>query len=179
GIRLASGDEVVSMAVIRHVEASPDERAAYFRMRRAITGDEAGETEEAESDIALSPERYAMLSASEQWILTITSGGYGKRSSAHEYRVAGRGGLGITAANLGRRGDSIVASFTVEDDDQIMLATSTGQSIRCPVAGISRQGRTSSGVRVFNTAEGEQVVSVAWIAERDEDGDGDGIENEA
>ncbi|MCB1367962.1 MAG: DNA gyrase subunit A [Rhodobacteraceae bacterium] len=179
GIRLADGDHVVSMAVIRHVEATPDERASYFRMRRAITGDEAGETEEAGGDIALSPERYAELSALEQWILTITSGGFGKRSSAHEYRVAGRGGQGIAAANLGRRGDTIIASFTVEDEDQIMLATSTGQSIRCPVDGISRQGRSSSGVRVFHTAKGEQVVSVALIAEQGdeevaEDSNGEG-----
>ena len=171
GIKLAKGDGVVSMAVIRHVDATPDERAAYFKMRRAITGDESGETEGAETDIALSQERYAELSALEQWILTITSGGYGKRSSAHEYRVAGRGGLGIAAANLGRRGDTIVASFTVEDDDQIMLATSTGQSIRCPVSGISRQGRTSSGVTVFNTSKDEEVVSVAWIAEQGEEDD--------
>jgi len=169
GIRLTDGDGVVSMAVIRHVEATPDERAAYFKMRRAITGDESGETDEVENDIALTQDRYAELGALEQWILTITSGGFGKRSSAHEYRVAGRGGLGIAAANLGRRGDNIVASFTVEDDDQIMLATSTGQSIRCPVAGISRQGRTSSGVRVFNTAKGEYVVSVAAIAEQGDD----------
>ena len=176
GIKLADGDSVVSMAVIRHVDATPDERAAYFKMRRAVTGDEAGETEDAGGDIALGQERYTELSALEQWILTITSRGYGKRSSAHEYRVAGRGGLGIAAANLGRRGDTIVACFTVEDDDQIMLATSTGQSIRCPVAGISRQGRTSSGVKVFDTAKGESVVSVAWIAEQGDDADdGDAV----
>jgi len=171
GIRLASGDSVVAMAVIRHVDASADERATYFKMRRAITGDEAGEIEGGGVDSELSTERYAELGALEQWILTITSGGYGKRSSAHEYRVAGRGGQGIAAANLGRRGDSIVASFTVEDDDQIMLATSTGQSIRCPVAGISRQGRASSGVRVFDTSGDEKVVSVAWIAEQADDHD--------
>ena len=170
GIRLAEGDRVVSMAVIRHVDATPDERAAYFRMRRAVTGDETGEIEGGSGDSQLSQERYAELSALEEWILTITSGGYGKRSSAHEYRVAGRGGQGIAAANLGRRGDSIVASFTVEEDDQIMLATSTGQSIRCPVAGISRQGRTSSGVKVFDTSKGEEVVSVALIADQGEDG---------
>jgi len=169
GIRLAAGDHVVSMAVILHVEATPGERAEYFRMRRAITGDEAGEIEESSTDETLNQQRYAELSALEQWILTLTSGGFGKRSSAHEYRVAGRGGQGIAAADLGRRGDSIVASFTVEDDDQIMLATSTGQSIRCPVSGISRQGRTSSGVKVFDTSEGESVVSVAWIAEQGED----------
>ena len=168
GIKLAASDYVVSMAVILHVDASADERAAYFKMRRAITGDETGQTEDAQNDIALEQERYAELGALEQWILTITSGGFGKRSSAHEYRVAGRGGQGISAANLGRRGDTIVASFTVEDEDQIMLATSTGQSIRCPVAGISRQGRTSSGVKVFDTSAGENVVSVAWIAEQGE-----------
>ncbi|PLS20589.1 DNA gyrase subunit A [Amylibacter cionae] len=165
GIRLAEGDSVVSMAVIRHVDASAEERAGYFKMRRAVTGEEAGSAEDAtEGDI--SQERYAELGALEQWILTVTSGGYGKRSSAHEYRVAGRGGQGIAAANLGRRNDRIIASFTVDEDDQIMLATSTGQSIRCPVSGISRQGRTSSGVKVFNTAEGEKVVSVAYIAEQ-------------
>ncbi len=168
GIRLAEGDRVVSMAVIRHVEASADERAAYFKMRRAITGDETGEIEGGGVDSQLSTERYAELSALEQWILTITARGYGKRSSAHEYRVSGRGGQGIAAANLGRRGDTIVASFTVEDDDQIMLATSTGQSIRCPVAGISRQGRASSGVKVFDTASGEEVVSVALVADQGE-----------
>jgi len=174
GIRLAKGDSVVSMAVIGHVDATPDERAAYFKMRRANTGDETGETEGVETDIALSQERFEELGALEQWILCITASGYGKRSSAHEYRVAGRGGLGIAAANLGRRGDSIVASFTVQDEDQIMLATSTGQSIRCPVSGISRQGRTSSGVRVFSTSKGENVVSVAWIAEQgDEETDSD------
>ncbi len=171
GIKLAKGDFVVSMAVIRHVKATPDERTAYFKMRRAVTGDEAGEIEDSDSEIAISPERYAELGALEQWILTITSGGFGKRSSAHEYRVAGRGGLGISAANLGRRGDSIVASFTVEEEDQIMLATSTGQSIRCPVSDISRQGRTSSGVTVFSTAEDEKVVSVAWIAEQNDAGE--------
>ena len=171
GIKLAKDDQVVSMAVIRHVEASADERAAYFKMRRAITGDETGEIEGGGVDSQLSTERYAELGALEQWILTITARGYGKRSSAHEYRVAGRGGQGIAAANLGRRGDRIVASFTVEDDDQIMLATSTGQSIRCPVAGISRQGRASSGVKVFTTSKGEQVVSVALIADQGDEGE--------
>ena len=164
GIRLANGDEVVSMSILRHVDATPDERNAYFKMRRAVTGEESGEIENMETSI--STERYAELSALEEWILTITSGGYGKRSSAHEYRVSGRGGQGIAAANLGRRGDTIVASFRVDEADQIMLATSTGQSIRCPVSGISRQGRGSSGVTVFKVADNESVVSVAWIAEQ-------------
>jgi DNA gyrase subunit A len=142
-------------------------RTAYFKMRRALTGEDAGE---ADADaIDLSTERYEELAALEQWILTVTAGGFGKRSSAHEYRVSGRGGLGVAAANLSRREDKIVAAFTVDEDDQIMLATSTGQSIRCPVSGISRQGRTSSGVTVFNTKDGEHVVSVAYIAETEDD----------
>ncbi|MEM0976717.1 MAG: DNA gyrase subunit A [Pseudomonadota bacterium] len=168
GIKLAEGDSVVSMAVIRHVDASAEERAAYFKMRRAITGEESGDADDV-SDISISQERYAELGAQEEWILTVTSGGYGKRTSAHEYRVSGRGGQGVAAANLTRRDDKIVAAFTVEDHDQIMLATSTGQSIRCPVDGISRQGRASSGVRVFDVAEDEHVVSVAYIAEQSED----------
>ncbi|MBL4874533.1 MAG: DNA gyrase subunit A [Rhodobacteraceae bacterium] len=167
GIRLAAGDEVVSMSILRHVDATPDERHAYFKMRRAVTGEESGEVEVVNTSI--STERYAELSALEEWILTVTSGGYGKRSSAHEYRVSGRGGQGIAAANLGRRGDTIVASFPVDEEDQIMLATSTGQSIRCPVSGISRQGRSSSGVTVFKVANKESVVSVAWIADQGDD----------
>ncbi len=167
GIKLAQGDEVVSMSILRHVDATPDERNAYFKMRRAVTGEEGAEIENVETTI--SSERYAELSALEEWILTITAGGYGKRSSAHEYRVSGRGGQGIAAANLGRRGDTIIAAFPVEDDDQIMLATTTGQSIRCPVDGISRQGRGSSGVTVFNTGKDETVISVAWIAEQGDD----------
>ncbi len=171
GVKLAEGDEVVSMSILRHVEATPDERNAYFKMRKAVTGEDGAEVEA--DDSTISPERYAELSALEEWILTITSGGFGKRSSALEYRIAGRGGLGIAAANLGRRGDTIIASFPVDEDDQIMLATNSGQSIRCPVAGISRQSRSSSGVTVFKTAKGEEVVSVAWIAEQGEDEGGD------
>ena len=162
GIRLAAGDNVVSLAVIRHVDAGSDERTAYFKMRRALAD---GETPEKD----ISQERFDELAAQEDWILTITAGGYGKRSSAHEYRVSGRGGLGVAAANLDRRDDKIVAAFTVADEDQIMLATSTGQSIRCPVSGISQQGRSSSGVTVFNTKKGESVVSVAYIADSDEE----------
>ena len=167
GIKLAKGDQVVSMAVIRHVDATAEERNAYFKMRRAVTGEEGGEID---GDITeISQERYAELGALEEWILTITAGGFGKRSSAHEYRVSGRGGQGVAAANLSRRDDKIVAAFTVEDDDQIMLATSTGQSIRCPVEGISRQGRASSGVKVFDVKEDESVVSVAYIHEDEEE----------
>ena len=169
GIRLVKDDYVVSMAVIRHVDATPDERGAYFKMRRAMTGEEGDEIEN--TDATITNERYEELAAVEQWILTITKGGFGKRSSALEYRVSGRGGQGVAAANLGRRDDRIIACFTVEEEDQIMLATSTGQSIRCPVAGISRQGRTSSGVTVFSVGKSEEVVSVAYIAESSDEAD--------
>ena len=170
GIKLASKDFVVSMAIISHVKASSDERQAYFKMRRTALGEEVSAelTNQPDVTLSISDDRFAILSAQEEWILTITSAGFGKRSSAHEYRVSSRGGQGITAANLGRRDDTIISSFPVENDDQIMLVTSTGQSIRCPVQGISRQSRTASGVTVFNTADKEKVVSVAIIAENNE-----------
>ena len=172
GIKLSKNDFVVSMAIIRHVKVTSEERYSYFKMRRAITGEESVEEtqfDNSEQMITISKDRYAELSASEEWILTLTSSGFGKRSSALEFRVSGRGGQGITAANLLKREDTIVAAFPVEDDDQIMLMTSTGKAIRCPVSGISRQSRTASGVKVFDTANEEKVVSVAWIAENNEE----------
>ena len=176
GIRLAEGDKVVSMSVIRHFEADPAERAAYLKQRRLMAGTteeeiEVDEDEEAVAEGQLSPERYAEMSAAENLILTIASGGAGKLSSSHDYPVRGRGGQGVMAMDKPMRGGSLVASFPVETGDQIMLATSTGQSIRVPVEGISFRSRSAGGVRVFNTSKGEEVVSVAWIAEQDEDGD--------
>ncbi len=171
GIKLASDDHVVAMAILNHVDASAEERLAYGKMRRALEGD-AAEGEEVSFD--LSQERFDELAALDEWILTITSTGAGKRSSSMEYRVSGRGGKGITAMNLGRRGDDIVASFPVGEEDQIMLTTNTGQSIRCAVAGISKQGRAASGVSVFKTKDAEHVVSVAWIADAGEEDENDG-----
>ncbi|HUF88202.1 MAG TPA: DNA gyrase subunit A [Thermohalobaculum sp.] len=191
GVRLAGGDEVVSMAVLRHFEASPEERAAYLRMRRAVAGlvDEPDEPEEAEehsepeepgepeeaaedgplADIALPEGRYAQMSAAEELILTITEKGAGKLSSSHDYPVRGRGGQGVRAMDAKMRGGRLAASFPVMPDDQVMLVTNTGKSIRCPVAGISFRSRTAGGVRVFHTAAGERVVSVALIAENGEE----------
>ncbi|WP_424970193.1 DNA gyrase subunit A [Dinoroseobacter sp. S76] len=172
GVRLAEGDEVVSMAVIRHFVADPQERAAYLKMRRAVAGlsdDAESDDEDAVEAGQLSPERYAEMSAAEDLILTITSGGTGKISSSHDYPVRGRGGQGVTAMDKAMRGGPLVACFPVELDDQIMLATSTGQSIRCPVDGISFRSRAAGGVKVFNTAPGEQVVSVAYIADQGEE----------
>jgi len=175
GIKLSGDDRVVSMSIIRNFEATPEERAAYLKMRRAVAGitDDAAETDEEQvADMALSQERYAEMSAAENLLLTITAKGAGKLSSSHDYPVRGRGGMGVAAMDKAMRGGEIVASFPVELDDQIMLATSTGQSIRVPIDGISFRSRSAGGVRVFNTGKGEEVVSVAWIADKgDEDDD--------
>ena len=176
GIRLSNGDRVVSMAVIRHFEASPDERAAYLKMRRLMAGVvEDAETDEdgGNADSLLPQERYAEMSASENLILTITAQGSGKLSSSFDYPLRGRGGMGVQAMDKAMRGGPLVASFPVEMDDQIMLATSRGQSIRVPVDGISFRSRSAGGVKVFNTGVGEEVVSVAWIADQ---GDEDEVE---
>jgi len=174
GIRLALGDRVVSMAIIRHFEADPAEREAYLKQRRLMAGAvedevEADEDEEAVSAGQLSPERYAQMSAAEDLILTITSSGTGKLSSSHDYPVRGRGGMGVKAMDGAMRGGPLVASFPVEFNDQIMLATSTGQSIRVPVGQISFRSRSAGGVRVFNVATDEEVVSVARVAEQGEE----------
>jgi len=175
GVRLGEDDRCVAMSIIRHFETTQEERQAYLKMRRAVEGmsdeTEAPEEEDgAVADVALSQERYAEMSAAEELILTITARGFGKLSSSHDYPVRGRGGQGVAAMDKAMRGGSVVTSFPVMRDDQIMLATSTGQSIRCPVADISFRSRAAGGVRVFNTGAGEEVVSVAWIADQ---GDGE------
>jgi len=172
GIRLNGDDMVVSMSVIRHFEATPEERAAYLKMRRAMAGltdEEAGE-DDVPADPNFSQERYEEMAAVENLILTITRGGSGKLSSSHDYPVRGRGGMGVAAMDKAMRGGPVVASFPVELVDQIMLVTSTGQSIRCPIDGISFRSRNAGGVRVFNTSRDEQVVGVAYIPDQ---GDGE------
>jgi DNA gyrase subunit A len=181
GIKLQGDDKIVSMSVIRHFKAEADERAAYLKMRRAMAG-LADDAEIEDEDVpagSITQERYAEMSAVENLILTITDGGSGKLSSSHDYPVRGRGGMGVTAMDKAMRGGEIVASFPVEMDDQIMLATSKGQSIRVPVEGISFRSRSAGGVKVFNTGKNEVVVSVAYIADQadeDEDGEGDAAE---
>ena len=170
GLKLAEGDSVVSMAVIRHFDATPEERVAYLKQRRLMAGVTEDEASDDEDEVAvegqLSPERYAEMSAAEDLILTVTRGGSGKLSSSHDYPVRGRGGIGVKAISPGPRGGIVVASFPVDLSDQIMLATSAGQSIRVPVDQISFRSRSAGGVRVFNVAEGEDVVSVARVAEQ-------------
>ena len=195
GVRLQKGDAVISMAVLGRVDATPDERAAYVKhataMRRA-TGESEEEVvavdaeEEVAGDAVLTVERIAELGAAEQFILTVTETGFGKRSSAYEYRRTGRGGQGLTAHGLGgRAGDRLTASFPVEDGDELLLVTSGGQMIRTPVDQVRIVGRSSQGVTIFRTADGEKVVSVERLPDSgggDEalvDGDGEGTGSDA
>jgi DNA gyrase subunit A len=172
GIKLDDEDKVISMSILRHVEATAEERMAYLKRANAVrrgTNGEAEENgtdqEEAEGAIELGQERYAELSAKEQFVLTISEKGYGKRTSSYEYRTTGRGGKGIVAMAVTEKTGRIVASFPIEDSDQIMLVTDGGQLIRCPVDGIRIAGRGTQGVIVFDTAEGERVVSVEHLRE--------------
>ncbi|EET47711.1 DNA gyrase subunit A [Thalassobium sp. R2A62] len=174
GIKLNGDDTVVSMSVIRHFEADPAERAAYLKMRRAMAGladDAEVDDDDAVEAGQLSQERYAEMSAAENLILTITAQGAGKLSSSHDYPLRGRGGMGVTAMDKAMRGGEIVTSFPVDIHDQIMLVTNQGQSIRVPVEGISFRSRSAGGVKVFDTGKNEMVMSVAWIAEQDDDQD--------
>lgn len=173
GIKLSEGAEVVSMSVIRHFDAEPWERSAFIKRFRSELGsdvsedDAVNEVAEEIEEGALSEERYQEMLAANDLLVTINKPGAGNLTSAHDYRVSGRGGQGVGAM----KGGEIVATFPVELGDQIMLATSKGQSIRVPVDGISFRSRSAGGVRVFNTGKGEEVVSVAWIAENSEDDD--------
>ncbi|MCS3449305.1 MULTISPECIES: DNA gyrase subunit A [Bradyrhizobium] len=180
GIALAEADKLISLAILRHVETTSDERSAYLKMRRAVAGEAAAEEpveaegEETANAIQLSQERYAELSAAEQVVLTVSVNGYGKRTSSYEYRTTGRGGKGIVAMSVNNRNGNLVASFPVEDADQIMLVTDKGQLIRCPVADIRVAGRSTQGVIVFDTAEDEHVVSVEHIPEEENGESGNG-----
>ncbi|HUO23878.1 MAG TPA: DNA gyrase subunit A [Caulobacteraceae bacterium] len=176
GVRLAEGDKVMSMAILRQVQATPDERRAYMKYATALRkamgqGAEDAEAaaapddgEEGGPDADLSPERIAQLEAAEQFILTADSEGYGKRTSAYDYRRTGRGGQGLTAHDMSR-GGHLVAAFPVEQGDEMMLVSDQGQIIRAPVDDIRIAGRNTRGVILFRPAEGEHVVSVERLAE--------------
>ena len=178
GIALPKEDKLISLTILRHVEATSDERSAYLKMRRAVAGEGATEentaeveAEETSGSFQLSQERYVEMSAQEQVVLTVSVNGYGKRTSSYEYRTTGRGGKGIVAMNVNNRNGNLVASFPVEEADQIMLVTDKGQLIRCPVEDIRIAGRSTQGVIVFDTAEDEHVVSVEHIGEDTENGE--------
>jgi DNA gyrase subunit A len=186
GITLTEGDKLISLSILRHVDASAEERAAYLKRAIAVRRGATGEPEEAATDveegaetgetIELGEQRYVEMSAAEQFVLTVSERGYGKRSSSYEYRITGRGGKGIVAMDVRERDGTIrrktgklIASFPVEDGDQLMLVTDGGQLIRTRVEGIRIAGRSTQGVIVFDTAEGERVVSVERISEEGEE----------
>ena len=190
GIRLGKGDRIVSMTLLDHVELETDVRDAYLRLSKARRRSETGEPETADDEVAeaaaggeddapqgeaaprhvaLTEEEFAALKAREQFILTVTENGYGKRTSAFEYRTTRRGGQGVVnIATEGRNGE-VVASFPVEDTDQVMLVTNGGKIIRSPVGDIRIAGRSTQGVTLFDTADDELVVSVAHLTDVDED----------
>jgi len=174
GIALTDGDSVISLAILKSFDATPGERAAYLKQRRALIGESAeepvepeaeGETGEANGSATLAPERFEAMREAEQVILTVSENGYGKRTSSYEYRVSGRGGKGVVAMAVNARNGALVAAFPVEETDEIMLVTDGGQLIRVPVSGIRIAGRATQGVIVFDTAEEERVVSVDRIGE--------------
>jgi DNA gyrase subunit A len=181
GISMAETDRIISMSVIEHVDASPAERAAYLKRaaaeRRLETAGEEEEialtNEEIGEEAELSDDRYEFLKAHEQYVLTVTEYGYGKRSSSYDFRLTGRGGKGIRATDVSKTAEigQLVATFPVGNDDQIMLVSDGGTVIRVPVNGIRFASRATKGVTIFNTAEGEKVVSVERISEPQSDED--------
>ncbi|MDD3838320.1 MAG: DNA gyrase C-terminal beta-propeller domain-containing protein, partial [Phenylobacterium sp.] len=186
---LAEGDQVISMAILRSVEATPAERAAYLKHSRAMRAAETGELPEEstpedddngedEGLAPMPPERIAELGAAEEFILTVSSEGFGKRTSAYEYRRTGRGGQGLMAQDLSKRGGRLVASFPVEEADQILLVTDQGQLIRTPVAQVRVAGRNTQGVTIFRKAADEHVVSVERLADAGDEPE-EGVEDEA
>ncbi|MGV8839317.1 MAG: DNA gyrase subunit A [Bauldia sp.] len=200
GILLGAGDTVISMSILRHVDATPAERDAYLRranaLGRAIAGEAADVEPEAEADIeadaeepveeagaaagdvSLSEARYIEMGAAEQFVLTVTEFGYGKLSSSYDFRFSNRGGKGIRATDRSKLAEigHLVAAFPVETSDQLMLVSDGGQLIRVPVDGIRFASRASKGVRVFKTSDGEKVVSVERITEPDAEPEVEGDE---
>ena len=189
GIALEADDRLISMSILRHSEATSEERAAYLRKASAVRRSSGGgddeavaamqvEAEENVAAIELSEERYVEMSAAEQFVLTLSERGYGKRTSSYEYRITGRGGKGIVAMDIWQKAKGggfelkpkigrLTASFPIEEDDQVMLVTNAGKLIRTPVSGIRIAGRSTQGVIVLDTAEDERVVSVERLSEDD------------
>jgi DNA gyrase subunit A len=187
GIKLLKDDEVMSLSVLRHVEATPEERAAYLKyasaMRRNVEdaepeaeAEEANGGDEPVSEIALADARIVELAAGEEILLTVTDQGFGKRSSAYEYRVTGRGGQGIAniTLNAKRNGTAVAASFQVRDGDDVMLVTDGGRLIRVPVDQVRITGRSVMGVTLFRLDDNERVTSVFPVLEQEQEGE-DGV----
>ncbi|MBO6901847.1 MAG: DNA gyrase subunit A [Rhizobiaceae bacterium] len=188
GISMGDDDRIISMAILGHVDAEASERTAYLKRaaqeRKLATGEEedveiAADEETAATD--LSDKRYEELRAREQFVLTVSEFGFGKRSSSYDFRVIGRGGKGIRATDVSKKDEigRLVAAFPIEQDDQIMMVTNAGKVIRIPVGDIRIASRASKGVTMFRTAEGERIVSVEPISEPEEDETVEGAAEEA
>jgi DNA gyrase subunit A len=178
GIKLADGDEVISMSMLRHAEFDIAERDAYLRLSKRRRGGEAeaetpangnGEMPEAPVPaVTLSEERYSAFAVQEEFILSVTARGFGKRTSAYEYRITSRGGQGIANIETSERNGAVVASFPVRHEDQIMLVTNRGQLIRTPVDDIRIAGRATQGVTLFRVEDGERVMSVTRLGDEND-----------
>ncbi|MAG96910.1 MAG: DNA gyrase subunit A [Alphaproteobacteria bacterium] len=175
GMKLAKGDAVISLSLVRHAEVEVEERDDYLRSAIAERRGN-GEAETAAKASELAPDRLTELAANEEFILSITENGYGKRTSAYEYRIANRGGQGIINIVTSQRNGEVVAAFPVIESDELLLVTDGGQLIRCPVNDIRIAGRNTQGVTLFSTAEDERVVSVARLS--DDGGEGDDGEDD-
>ena len=171
GIRLGKGDAVISMSMLEHAEIDVEQRDAYLRI--ASTMRRSGENGEAETGElpTMAPEVFDRFAADEQFILVVTEKGFGKRTSAYEYRITGRGGKGVGNVEVTERNGAVVAAFPIDKTDHVMLVTTAGQLIRCPVDDIRIAGRLTQGVTLFRVDEGERVVSVARLREDGEDTD--------
>ncbi len=171
GIRLGKDDKVISMTILRHVDFDTGTRDAYLKISRKLRGLDEDELENGADEIEvpdISEEDFARMSEGEEFILTVTLRGYGKRTSAYEYRVTKRGGQGLTAIATSKRNGSVVAAFPVDGEDQVMMITDAGKLIRIPVGDIRIAGRATQGVTLFHTAEDEKVMSVAHLPHDDE-----------
>lgn len=177
GIRLGKGNEVVSMTILKQVEFSIEERDSYLKQASRLRR-QGDEPEEINGDeIPLSQERFEAMAAQEEFILTVSENGFGKRTSAYEYRSTNRGGQGITTMDVTAKTGKVVDSFPVQDEDDVMLVTNTGKLIRCPVHDIRIAGRRTQGVTLFRVAEGEAVVSVARLEEEAGEEESEGSED--
>ena len=176
GIKLGKGDRVISMSILNHLDGTPEERKAYLKSANALRQAEGEETDgedSVETEIEISQERFDELAAAEEFLLTVSDTGYGKRSSSHGYRLTNRGGKGIWAMDMSGKNAAIAACFPVDDNNEILLVTDAGQLIRCPVHDIRIAARKTQGVTIFRIDDEERVVSVARFAEEDDEDDPD------
>src|SRR5690606_5246282 len=174
GLKLMKGVEVVSISIVNHLDGTADERIAYLKQASQLRKQEESETDEDEAvsgNVTLTEERFNELAAQEDFLLAVTSKGFGKRTSAYEYRTTGRGGSGIWNMKLASKNGEIVCTYNVQDTDDVMLVTTGGQIIRMPVADVRFVGRQTQGVTLFRIDEGEEVVSAAVVRD---DGDDSG-----